>query len=90
MYTEYAMILDHPWWYAHESFQMAKEKYGLTFHTRRQDNVIYRAYFPCHKKPRGSGYCGYYVFEFLKVNGRPPIPLKDRSLNELDLMNERW
>ncbi|WVZ80951.1 hypothetical protein U9M48_028384 [Paspalum notatum var. saurae] len=54
------------------------------------------AYFPCHKQPRGRGYIGYYVFEFLKVNGRnrtnpedaPAIPLKDRSLNELDLMNK--
>ncbi|WVZ52779.1 hypothetical protein U9M48_003801 [Paspalum notatum var. saurae] len=24
---------------------MAKEKYGLTFHPKRQDNIVYRAYF---------------------------------------------
>ncbi|WVZ88781.1 hypothetical protein U9M48_035256 [Paspalum notatum var. saurae] len=52
---------------------MAKEKYGLIFHPNRQDNIVYRAYFPEYSTQPNSR--------------RPPIPLKDRPLDELDLMN---
>ncbi|WVZ81668.1 hypothetical protein U9M48_029021, partial [Paspalum notatum var. saurae] len=29
-----------------KAFKMAKEKYILTFHPKRQNNIVYSAYFP--------------------------------------------
>jgi len=46
-----------------------------------------RTTFPCHKQPKHSVYCGYYMFEHMRVQGRYTTDLervKGYSLLEID------
>ena len=46
---------------------MAKEKYGLTFHPNRQDNIMYRAYFPVYSTEPNSRHKFKYCIISLKL-----------------------
>ncbi|KAJ1259475.1 hypothetical protein BS78_10G158500 [Paspalum vaginatum] len=68
------------------------EKYNLPFHPEREYNIQVSSKFP---QPRGTGYRGYNVCEYLRVDGRyrthpedlPKIPKTSRPLTETNLMN---
>ena len=46
---------------------MAKEKYGLTFHSKRQDKIVYRAYFPVYSTVPNSKHKFKYCIISLKL-----------------------
>jgi hypothetical protein len=50
--------------------------------------MIIRTNFPCHKQPANSVYCGYYMCEHMRVQGRytiDPEHVRDYSLLEIDV-----